>query len=346
MTIDCMTLPQLSISGRHLYDPSFVQAKFANVRSSTESDMKLMVQTPSDAVLTLVSPYFPDNIGHALGDDLFPVYQALTMFSMQDAARVVVSLSSGSLPEHAAQLYSSSLLELRGLPDLQGQCFNSVVLGLSGLTFTRPLRHGTGIILDEFSDWLVRRANISRDERSVRNLSITIIQKDFSHSDHPHGLHNGPEIADWCHAAFPGASVRVMYLSQVSIPDQMRTVSNTDVLISSPGSDLMAAVYLPRGSAMIVVCYCVVINPDGTCLTNMGLEFDQWYHERGSVYTLPYCNITKDMVVDAGGESNWEGFDHQRWHQVKVVKDLFMPYVHDAVRFVEDQRNGPSKLRI
>lgn len=63
--------------------------------------------------------------------------------------------------------------------------------------------------------------------------------------------------------------------------ESVRLLAGTDVLISSPGSDLMSGIYLRPGSAMIVVNYCRIVRARGPCTSLMGLEVHQWYSERG-----------------------------------------------------------------
>ena len=68
---------------------------------------------------------------------------------------------------------------------------------------------------------------------------------------------------------------------QVTYDESVRLLAGTDVLISSPGSDLMSGIYLRPGSAMIVVNYCRIVRARGPCTSLMGLEVHQWYSERG-----------------------------------------------------------------
>ena len=68
---------------------------------------------------------------------------------------------------------------------------------------------------------------------------------------------------------------------QVTYDESVRLLAGTDVLISSPGSDLMSGIYLRPGSAMIVVNYCRLVRARGPCTSLMGLEVHQWYSERG-----------------------------------------------------------------
>ena len=56
---------------------------------------------------------------------------------------------------------------------------------------------------------------------------------------------------------------------QVTYSESVAILAETDVLISSPGSDLMGGIYLKRGSAMIVVNYCRIVKPKGPCTSLM-----------------------------------------------------------------------------
>lgn len=56
----------------------------------------------------------------------------------------------------------------------------------------------------------------------------------------------------------------------------MALIEGTDILISSPGSDLMSGIYLRKGSAMIVVNYCRIVKPRGPCTSLMVREDDMF----------------------------------------------------------------------
>jgi hypothetical protein len=291
-----------------------------------------------------VTFYYLQNTGHVLGDDIFAVFQALTTFGLHRYSQISLLYRGGDVGKRVHDLLSLFQINLIPLTDFNGKCMEVFVAGLSRLTFTLPVRHGAGgVILDTFSEWLASRARVVRTSMSKTSLAITIIKKDFNTALHPMGMVNGDEVGGWVQQLYPKAHVNVVEVPKLSQRELLQLVTDTDILIASPGSDLMTAIHLQPGSAVIVVCYCKLQLTDGTCQVTLGLEVHQWYKERGSVYISPYCNITGSEVTDVG-HNPWEGWGGQPWHQIHVSQQKLAPILADAAKFVHNWRSTASSF--
>ena len=54
------------------------------------------------------------------------------------------------------------------------------------------------------------------------------------------------QVGDWILEQYPGSKVHVLSLPEVSYDQSVDIMAETDVLISSPGSDIMTGVYLRK----------------------------------------------------------------------------------------------------
>ena len=300
----------------------------------------------TDHVVVILSPYFTQNIGHVIGDDIFAIFLALSSFHLQThKVTVVIHINNAPITPRVRDLFDSAGLELMNIADTSGLCASRVIAGLSGLTFTRPVLHGNGLLLDNFNEWLLTRANLGKEinkKKGDGKFKVLVLQKDFSFAHHPMGMQNGGDVAAMVAGAYE-STVEVSVLNQATMKQtylqSIKEFADTDILISSPGSDLMNAIYLRPGACMVVICYCKVVKPDGYCDTTLSLEVVQWYRVRGSVHISPYCNITKEELIDTG-KNEWPGWEGQPWHQVVVRKEKILPLVDDCIRFVGDRYYG------
>ena len=194
--------------------------------------------TSPDMVFVILHPYNPGNLGHILGDDIFPIFLSLSTFGLEHAADIVVVAST---PFSGRQLDLLAATGLRTITyeEAEGLCFPRVVVGLSQFTFVRPVVHGHGHMLDHFSAWLLARFSAARDGGADRpagtasrpsglpkahgdggsrkHPSFTVVQKDFLRASAPMGMSNGAEVGLWLREAFPQSAVRVLSFPEVHL---------------------------------------------------------------------------------------------------------------------------------
>lgn len=106
----------------------------------------------------------------------------------------------------------------------------TLIAGISRLTFIHPVRHGTGGILDGFSSWQAEQV-WDRPEK------LTAAEKDFTTAHHPMGMLNGEEVGQWVQELHPEADIQTINLARLTQQGILQRLTDTDVLISSPGSD-------------------------------------------------------------------------------------------------------------
>lgn len=298
-----------------------------------------------DGLFVLNYPYLltGSNVGHYLGDDIFAIFQALKSFNLHHHPNIIILIYGRNLSPRVIELYHSvgmKVIQMNAM-NQTALCARSILAGLSGMTFTRPLLVGQGLILDNFQEWLFERGGIRANTSAsiAQSPRVTVLQKDFSHSSHLHGLRNGAEIVSMLRKDYPSLSTNLLILSNESTYLQTSEVfANTDILISSPGSDLMNGVYMRPGTCVIIVCYCKKLKKDGTCDATLGLEYDQWFAVRSSMHFIPYCDLSADEIVDVG-HNTWNGWSNQPWHQILVTKTKLEPLFRDCLAFLQNQNH-------
>lgn len=162
-----------------------------------------------DTVYVFLQHFYTDNIAHVVGDDLFAVFQSLAIFGLERIKKinvVVTSCSGGKVPE----LFRSVQIECVTFSSLKTKYIDNVIIGLSGLSFISPITRTRTPALENFHDFLIHRfvdsdkennnksiSLVNEKSHSSKKITVTIIKKDFKHSDHPQGIHNCDEIYDW-----------------------------------------------------------------------------------------------------------------------------------------------------
>lgn len=154
-----------------------------------------------DTVYVFLQHFYTDNIAHVVGDDLFAVFQSLAIFGLERIKKinvVVTSCVKGKVPE----LFKSVQIQCVTFSSLKMKFIDNVIIGLSGLSFTSPITRTRTSALENFHDFLVRRfvdsdKNKNNNNNISKKVTVTIIKKDFKHSDHPRGIYNCDEIYKW-----------------------------------------------------------------------------------------------------------------------------------------------------
>ena len=78
------------------------------------------------------------------------------MFGLENAPNIVI-VTTSAFSGRQVDLLESAGLRSMTYQQAEGLCIPRVVVGLSQLTFIRPVPHGYGRVLDEFNDWLLGR---------------------------------------------------------------------------------------------------------------------------------------------------------------------------------------------
>lgn len=261
-------------------------------------------QQVTDGVYGLLDGAPFGNMGHILGDQTWPFFQAARHFDLNP--RDVKILTTFQPLENQGGVYES----LNGhseINSLQGGkfCVSKLLAGIGGLGYSSmmkyPDEHGatTGERMkclkekpfdsefSQFSTYLAQRcAAVAQPQ--PHQLRILLTRKDVGHSDHEQILGNTDEISEHLRQRFPHADVQVVTWMGMPLEEQVRLVASTDIFISLPGSDVMNGAFLLNNTEMIVPCrYAGWGGVDG--LWNSG-EVDNWFKWASHIKAVEICS--------------------------------------------------------
>ena len=260
-------------------------------------------------VFVPLSPYYPQNLAHVLIDDIYAVFLALSTFHAHGSHNVTLVTKEG-VSDRVNSLFAALQLKHATMADLHDACLESVVHGLARKSGNIPLRHGYGVLADAFSAWILERANVHPERR--KQLTVTVVKKDMRVADHPMSMANGDDVAQWIARHYPKAHVQAVHWSEMTSLEIIQRMAHTDVLVTSPGSDVAPAIYMQPGSAVVLVAYCRYLTSSGSCQPSFGVENYIWFR--------------------------LAGYRNNPWRQIIVQESKLMPLVHDAVQFAHHQK--------
>lgn len=262
---------------------------FSHVADSTFDEVELSVspQKPGRrAEIEIISGHIPDsfstsvrslaemdlyharNRGHVLGDNVFALFQAakLSETPLKDVQMIVNHVTQANQMFKLVTFHEPILKS--ALPT--DTCFSNVLLGFRGLGYVKnhrlsltdpdePLPHQKlvfrGKQLMDFRQVVLSHLEVRPETRSKgHKVHITIIEKDLHAAEHKSAISNVREISQAISSRYgeDDISLSVVCWEGMPLRDQVAHMSNTDVLLSLPGSDVMNAVFMPAISAMIL----------------------------------------------------------------------------------------------
>ena len=286
-----------------------------------------------DTVYVILDPFYMPNVGHVIGDDVYPIFRALLLYDLQNCAKLtVLSVTPVSnFPPRVVEIYHALGLSVQALEDTW---YPNMVIGISGLNFHLqqvPLAYGG--VLDIYRDWVYKRSGVVQVERLV-NPSITIILKNLSSADHRNGPINGENLGTWASAYFPRSIVRSIILTNMSFVEQLKLMEETDVLVKSPGSDVMNAVFLKPFSALVILPEVSDLNASsGLAHLFLGHEWNAWFQFRGSLTTVAYPLIFVNETTQQNSRGG-SGKDESFWYTVTINELRFVETLHKALKAV------------
>lgn len=274
---------------------------------ANESCDSSYVGGPHYPVHVIFEPFYMPNVGHAMGDDIFPIFRALRLFGFHAHPRITVLTVQplSSYPSRVLEMYE--LLHLR-VQDYEDDWYPNMITGIAGLSYHEPLPFGTGGVLDDFRDWVYARARITTND--LHQPVFTLIGKDYDVAGHPNGMANPAAVEQWIKNMYPQSTVRHIMLTKVSFAQQLNIFHSTDVLIGAPGSDLMTAIFLKNKRVLLIIPEVFkLVGQNGTCDLSLGHEYDGWFQHRGSVqmvtYPVVYPNETVKQIQRGDGPEFW-----------------------------------------
>jgi len=223
---------------------------------------------------------YGDNFGHVLGDEIWPIFQGMEFFQRR---RGIILLWPGFPRRHARHtlkmydlLPNLKLREMyveEGHSGWEDMCVEELMIGWGKLGYEvasmedycegkadqfkksavefRPKCFGSfRKMMLQFRDYSYSRYGL----KSKRADAITFINKNESSALHQYVWGNLADVVSLARSEFSKFRVRVVSWSNMPLQEQVRTVYESKVLISLPGSDVMNAVWLQDDTALIIVC--------------------------------------------------------------------------------------------
>jgi hypothetical protein len=268
----------------------------------------------------VVQPYYPTNFGHAFGDGILPVFQALHTLGLEPVSRattrVVLQEPCGEaracsnlarmapgITEHAfdeldawtpppvPSVFRASALSslLRNFGQALAQplppkpvCFRSVVMGVGALSLG-SMHALQPAMWSRFIPYFARAFSIDTELPPAAGQRVTLLVKEGRRQL----VNNLDDLARGLEARF-GVPTRVVDMAKLSLREQIKTMADTTVVFSVCGGGSMVTAFLPRGGVRILTN-----GPD--------FEMEGWLWAKDARTTTWHFPFVKDDV--RGGDS-------------------------------------------
>uniref|UniRef100_UPI00398F82F3 protein O-linked-mannose beta-1,4-N-acetylglucosaminyltransferase 2 n=1 Tax=Pristiophorus japonicus TaxID=55135 RepID=UPI00398F82F3 len=244
-------------------------------------------------VALIMNRFNPDNLMHIFHDDLLPIYYTMQQFPDldQDSRLVFMEGWNEGLHFDLYKLLSNKQPLLREQLKSLGKllCFTKSYVGLSKMTtwyqygFIQPQGPKANILVSgneirQFTHFLVEKLNTSTDSSSEGYIVV------FSRTINRLILNEAELILGFAQE-FQMKTI-VVSLEDHSFGDLVRLISGASMLVSMHGSQLVMALFLPRG-AVIVELFPYAVNPEHytpyktlASLPSMDLQYVAWQNTK------------------------------------------------------------------
>ena len=216
-----------------------------------------------DKTAVLYSPFWPENWGHAVFDDLYSIWCSLEFFGIKGSSSSIYH-SGFPFTDKALQIRSNKIYNqfskrarmtapvdlhvLKHSRESNSICFQDLLAGTGALSMREyPYQ------LQEFAR-LIRTDTVSLS-RHFRN-DINIIFLDKTDGKHNRRIMNIRDVVDATSKAFSTASVRRLDSSKFAalrMKERLRVMGGIDILITPAGAASFNAAFMQPGSALIVL---------------------------------------------------------------------------------------------
>lgn len=238
------------------------QAAFAARKEPSHADLHI-----------LYHPHYPSNIGHVIGDDLFPIYNLMSSFGVLTSdAQLIIQRDCDKIfsnnAKKAAQCHGFLPLLLPGVsrrqylaatqddlaerlgvdPALDLVCFENLLAGQGPWGFQQSL--GRAPRWWGYHNFYLSNYGVNPLQTPKKPRITVSIKKG------KRGLANNDELVAHLRAQFP--KVEIDALELVSLGgwrNELRYLQDTSVLITPCGGVSMSAMFLPHNAALVVIDY-------------------------------------------------------------------------------------------
>lgn len=249
----------------------------------------------------LFSPFWPENWGHAVFDDLYSIWCSLQIFGIRgNVARIFHSgfpfsgieqqiRSNEIYREFSKRIGMKTPLNLHDVKRSSNShitCFRDLLVGTGALSM-REYPHQ----LQEFSR-VIRGTDRLRGD--IAHINVVFLDK--TDGKHKRPIYNIQDAIDTTSQVFPTARVSKLNsskLATLSLRSRLRTLSRIDILVTVPGAASLNAAFMRPGTVLIVLD---VFEPSSS--SSIALESYIW-NAMTDVATLFFEVTKQDMVISS-----------------------------------------------
>ena len=302
----------------------------------TEAMVPRRVTGRADVYL-LYHQHNPSNYGHVLGDDFFPLFNLQLSFNMlsntaqllmsrscdADCHKLMQTLTPGMSDRPYLAATQADLRERLGMKtDAEVVCFENVLTGIGPWGFQQSL--GKAPTWWQYHAFYLSNMGFSYNHTPKKHR-ITVSIKDGKRS-----LYNSPAVVDHLHTAFPDYEIVAVELYGLGgWKAELAYLRDTTVLITPCGGVSMSSMFLPHGSAMIVVDFWDVSRNN-----SKGMEERLWSN-LGYVRSFHYPFVESEVVLEEAGRQRTVYQDMRDWGRVRVDVVRMENLVRAAIAHVD-----------
>ena len=233
---------------------------------------RLTARFDSSKLAILYEPYWMENFGHVLNDDLFATYAAMQLFNttiQPEHVRLLLNSDCSMFldgDEHSRcnRFFSSWSPLIANIPSVnvnkmgeiekeqdpnQLICYEKMLVGLTSLNFHNHDHTGHAPLFWNFRNHLIRQLGLNPNQRPSKQ-TILIAHKPENQRRH---IVNFKEMVDFVRENFPDTHVQVEQFFDKPARDQVRILQDSTVFITMPGAISQGSIFLSSGTSAIYV---------------------------------------------------------------------------------------------
>lgn len=299
------------------------------------------------AVHVVFKSFWAENYGHALGDDVLPVYSLMKHFGVLSTDLQTLMLGNPMLdtPEEfkramrflrelMALISPHPILNVNTDTPFAAQssaqrhiCLANLLAGHGRL----GMKSDQGFAWEDFANAaLLQAAHLwptvqKASEDAIKVQSIVILHKAGRRS-----LQNDKAVGAYLLRVFE-VSVTIIDPSTLSLEEQLVLAQNTTVLVTPCGGVSFFGAFLRRSAAMVVLGHW---NPDTNTSQNME---DFFWRSNGRLSSVLYYDVlaSETTILPPGNSSRGSFWDYRNFGAVTVSLKRMARLVDSALQFAE-----------
>ena len=293
-------------------------------------------------VAVLHQPYSPQNFGHLLNDDLFPIYTALEMFGYNfSQCRLVFTEDCDNnwlYPQNEYFAGACRALQQKWLPALKSPkqylpqmnntCFKHMIVGLHSLAWSSsPYLLGRGFVFQHMIDELV--AIKGQPLTAPIKQKVVIIKKLPSAGSSRRAILNADELVTALSVAFPAVEVTGVFVANLSATDEIELMRSATVVITGDGGGAWGTVFVSSGTTVVYLDFYNF--KDGA---SVAVEL-AWWSFLPHLRTVQYEVLPSEIVPNyegAGSLLQWRNMVDYRLSVERVTRVVREGLYHAGVR--------------